>query len=78
MSSGRINIRVDSSINKRLSALPRSVNFSAFVRVAVDQLLDRLEKNPDLDYSKVRVGVLEQQELVFEGRNKVSRSKNHG
>ncbi|MGD1074547.1 MAG: hypothetical protein ABR903_00500 [Thermodesulfovibrionales bacterium] len=39
---------IDEGTRQRIHALPRGINFSAFMRKAIDVFVEELEKNPDL------------------------------
>jgi hypothetical protein len=39
---------IDEDTRQRIHALPRGVNFSAFMRKAINIFVEELEKNPDL------------------------------
>lgn len=40
---------LDEDTRQRIHALPRGVNFSAFMRKAITIFVEELEKNPDLE-----------------------------
>jgi len=39
---------IDEDTRQRILALPRGINFSAFMRKAISVFVEELEKNPDL------------------------------
>lgn len=39
---------IDEGTRQRIHALPRHINFSAFMRKAINIFVEELEKNPDL------------------------------
>lgn len=39
---------IDEDTRQRIHALPRRINFSAFMRKAINIFVEELEKNPDL------------------------------
>lgn len=40
---------IDEDTRQRIHALPRGINFSAFMRKAITVFVEELEKNPDLE-----------------------------
>lgn len=40
---------IDEGTRQRIHALPRRVNFSAFMRKAITIFVEELEKNPDIE-----------------------------
>lgn len=40
---------IDENTRQRIHALPRGINFPAFMRKAINAFVEELEKNPDLE-----------------------------
>jgi len=42
-------VTIDEDTRQRIHTLPRGINFSAFMRKAINIFVEELEKNPDLE-----------------------------
>ena len=42
-------VSIDEDTRQRIQTLPRGINFSAFMRKAINIFVEELEKNPDLE-----------------------------